>query len=134
MWSTTRDSSDLTTAPYITAQKKSLASTHAVEDYEADLPLPQHISSDFTVRIPPEMFPSDQQAMKYFKYYFDHVHPYCPVINRAHFFDQWHTDRTSISTLLLEAIFACASMALDGHQAGTKWLALASSETAAILL
>ncbi|KAF2096590.1 hypothetical protein NA57DRAFT_42152 [Rhizodiscina lignyota] len=103
-----------------------LASTQAVEDYEADLPVPQHTSSDYRVRIPQEMFPSEQRALQYFKYFFDNIHPYCPVINRAAFYQQWHTNKDSISALLLEGIFACSSLALEGAQAGTKWLALAS--------
>lgn len=106
-----------------------MAGTQAVEEYEADLPLPQHTSPDLTVRIPPEMFPSEQRALQYFKYFFDNIHPYCPVIDRAHFYQQWHTDKESISALLLEAIFACSSLQLEGQQQGTKWLALASSQS-----
>jgi hypothetical protein len=116
-------------APYITAQRKNLQQSHAVEDYEADLPIPQHTSPDSTVRIPLEMFPPEQQAMRYFQYFFDNIHPYCPVVSQVHFMHQWHTDKDSISALLLEAIFACASTQLDGQQEGVKWLALASSKS-----
>lgn len=117
------------TAPYITEQRKLLQQVQAVEDYEAELPIPQHVSPDATVRIPAEMFPSDPLALRYFTYYFDNIHPYCPVINRAQFYLQWRTDKDSIPALLLEAIFACASTQLDGQQTGTRWLALASSRS-----
>ncbi|KAF2498297.1 hypothetical protein BU16DRAFT_548115 [Lophium mytilinum] len=111
-------------APYIANQKKSLAEAPALEEYEIQLP-PQN-SLDHTVRIPPEMMPSEQQALDYFDYFFTNIHPYCPVINRAYFYQQWSTARESISPLMLEAIFACASLMLEEPGAGNKWLALAS--------
>jgi hypothetical protein len=111
-------------APYITNQKKTLAEAPAVEEYE--IHLPPHSSLDHTVRIPPEMMPSEQQALHYFDYFFTNIHPYCPVINRTYFYQQWQTARESISPLMLEAIFACASLLLDEPSQGNKWLALAS--------
>ncbi|KAK5145975.1 hypothetical protein LTR04_001163 [Oleoguttula sp. CCFEE 6159] len=111
-------------APYITNQKKSLAEAPAVEEYEVHLP--PHISLDLTVRIPPEMMPLDYRAMQYFDYFFTNIHPYVPVINRSYFYQQWHTDRGSISPLILEGIFACSSRFVDGPIQGDQWLALAS--------
>ncbi|KAF2468272.1 uncharacterized protein BDR25DRAFT_327025 [Lindgomyces ingoldianus] len=111
-------------APYITNQKKNLAETPAQEEFEVQLP--PSASLDHTIRIPPEMMPSDEQALQYFEYYFDSIHPYCPVINRAYFYQQWQTAPETISPLLLEAIFACASVMLEGVSEGNKWLALAS--------
>ncbi|KAF2707536.1 hypothetical protein K504DRAFT_383460 [Pleomassaria siparia CBS 279.74] len=111
-------------APYITNQKKNLAETPAQEEYEVHLPL--SASLDHTVRIPPEMMPGEDQAIQYFEYYFTNIHPYCPVINKAYFYQQWQTARDSISPLMLEAIFACASLMLGDVSEGNKWLALAS--------
>jgi hypothetical protein len=85
---------------------------------------------DHTVRIPPEMMPSEEQALHYFEYYFANIHPYCPVVNKAYFYQQWQTARDSISPLMLEAIFACASVMLENVAEGNKWLALASSQCA----
>ncbi|EUC37413.1 hypothetical protein COCCADRAFT_85714 [Bipolaris zeicola 26-R-13] len=111
-------------APYITNMKKALAETPAQEEYEVQLP--QSVSLDHTVRIPPEMMPSDEQALQYFDYFFTNVHPYCPVINKAYFYQQWHSAPDSISPLMLEAIFACATLMLGDVDEGNKWLALAT--------
>jgi hypothetical protein len=74
------------------------------------------------------MMPNENQAHQYFEYFFAHIHPFVPVLNRQSFYHQWNTNRDSISPLLLEAVFACAAMVLEDHQEGNKWLALASSE------
>jgi hypothetical protein len=112
-------------APYITNMKKTLAETPAQEEYEVQLP--QSVSLDHTVRIPPEMMPSDEQAMHYFEYFFANVHPYCPVINKAYFYQQWHSAPGSISPLMLESIFACSTLMLGDVEEGNRWLALATS-------
>ncbi|KAF1997470.1 hypothetical protein P154DRAFT_280960 [Amniculicola lignicola CBS 123094] len=111
-------------APYIANQRKALAEAPAQEEYEVQLPT--SVSLDHTVRIPPEMMPSEEQALHYFDYFFNNVHPYCPVVNRAYFYQQWQTARDSISPLMLEAIFACSSLMLGDVAEGNKWLALAS--------
>jgi hypothetical protein len=80
------------------------------------------------------MMPSDEQALQYFEYYFTNIHPYCPVINKAYFYQQWQTARDSISPLMLEAIFACATVMLENVAEGNKWLALASSQCPPFLL
>jgi hypothetical protein len=75
--------------------------------------------------------PPEEQAMEYFEIFFDHIHPYVPVVSKSYFYAQWHTNRRSISPLLLEAIFAAAGrMMPDDHDPaqGAQWLALASSE------
>lgn len=113
-------------APYITNMKKALAETPAQEEYEVQLP--QSVSLDHTVRIPPEMMPSDEQALHYFDYFFANVHPYCPVINKAYFYQQWHSAPDSISPLMLESIFACSTLMLGDVDEGNKWLALATSK------
>ncbi|KAH6638458.1 hypothetical protein C7974DRAFT_306488 [Boeremia exigua] len=111
-------------APYITNQKKALAETPAQEEYEVQLPA--SVSLDHIVRIPPEMMPSEEQALHYFEYFFANIHPYVPVVNRSYFYQQWQSARDSISPLMLEAIFACSTMMLGDVEEGNKWLALAS--------
>jgi hypothetical protein len=113
-------------APYITNMKKTLAETPAQEEYEVQLPASVRI--DHTVRVPPEMMPSEEQALHYFDYFFANVHPYCPVINKAYFYQQWQSARDSISPLMLEAIFACSTLMLGDIEEGSRWLALATSE------
>lgn len=66
--------------------------------------------------------------MHYFDVFFADVHPYVPVINRSYFYQQWQTNRTQISPLLLEAVFACAGRMSDDPAQGAQWLALAASE------
>jgi hypothetical protein len=113
-------------APYITNQRKALAETPAQEEFEIQLPL--STSLDQTIRIPVEMMPAQEQVLDYFDYYFDNVHPYCPVINKAYFYQQWQSAPNSISPLMLEAIFACATLMLGDEAQGHKWLALAASQ------
>ncbi|KAL5116257.1 hypothetical protein ACEQ8H_005815 [Pleosporales sp. CAS-2024a] len=111
-------------APYITNMKKALAETPAQEEYEVQLP--PSVSLDQTVRVPPEMMPQEEQALQYFDYFFTNIQPYCPVINKAYFYQQWSSARDSISPLMLEAIFACSTMMMGDHDEGSKWLALAT--------
>jgi hypothetical protein len=106
--------------------KKALAETPAQEEYEVQLPA--SVSLDHTVRVPPEMLPAEAQALQYFDYFFANVHPYCPVINKAYFYQQWQSARDSISPLMLEAIFACSTLMLGDMEEGSKWLALATSQ------
>ena len=116
---------DITSAaPYITNEKKFLAETPAEE--EPDVILPASVGTDSTVRIPPEMMPSDERVMDYLGYFFDYIHPYVPVLNRAAFYEQWRSARHSISPLLLEGIFACVSRYLEQPYEVRRWLALAS--------
>ncbi|KAI9828650.1 MAG: hypothetical protein M1832_001753 [Thelocarpon impressellum] len=114
-------------APYISQQKKNLAGAPPMEefdDYIRNLPLPPP-GPDMTVRIPAEFMPSEEQAMHYFDIFFADVHPYVPVVEKSYFYHQWHTNRDSISTLILEAIFACAGGMSQDPSLGAKWLALA---------
>jgi hypothetical protein len=73
--------------------------------------------------------PDDETALHYFDMYFMNVHPYVPVLNKALFYQQWHTNRDAISPLILEAIFAIAGRLADEPAQGHQWLALASSES-----
>lgn len=114
-------------APYITNQKRTLVEEPALEEYEVHLP--QHTCPGRTVRIPPEMMLPERQALYHFDYFFTNIHPYAPILNRAYFYRQWHTNRESISPLLLEAIFACSSLMLGDIEQGKRWLTLASSQS-----
>lgn len=115
---------DITSAaPYIT-KKQLAADAPAIE--EAEVVLPASVMTDSLIRIPPEMMPSEARAIDYFGYYFDHIHPYCPVLHRASFYEQWRTNRQAISPLLLEAIFACVARYLEEPVESRKWLALAA--------
>lgn len=97
------------------------------DDWEVDLP-PLSTGAGSTVRIPPELMPSDEDVMNYFDIYFANIHPYVPVLHRGHMYKQWQKDRSSISPLLLEALFACAGRMSDDPAQGAQWLAMANSE------
>lgn len=111
-------------APYIANEKKVLAETPAVE--EVEIILPPSVSTDSTVRIPPEMMLSDERVMDYLGYFFEYIHPYAPVLNRVAFYEQWRSARHSLSPLILEAIFACVAGYLEEPIEARRWLALAA--------
>ncbi|KAJ5099114.1 hypothetical protein N7532_006115 [Penicillium argentinense] len=94
-------------APYIRRQRADRVEPDVPvqDDVEERLP-PLSTGAGAMIRIPPELMPSDDDVMHYFKIYFDEIHPYVPVIPRAHLYYQWQNDRRSISPLLLEALFA----------------------------
>ena len=104
-----------------------MAEAPALEEFEVKLPSTP-IGSGSTVRIPPELMPSEEQCMKWFEIFFTQIHPYVPVISKSYFYQQWRTNRRSISPLLLEAIFACAGRMSEDPAQGAQWLALASSK------
>lgn len=103
-----------------------------IQDTEIKLPA-LSTSAGSQIRIPPELMPSDQDASQYFQLFFRDVHPYVPVINRNYFYHQWHTNRASISPLLLEAVFACAGRMSDDPAQGAQWLALANKHESSFL-
>ncbi|OBS20610.1 hypothetical protein FPOA_06961 [Fusarium poae] len=78
------------------------------------------------VSIPLEMMPDEETALRYFDLYFTHVHPYVPVLSKGIFYQQWYTDRESISPLILEAIFAISGRLAEESTKGQQWLALFS--------
>lgn len=117
---------DFAIAEYISNQKKSLADTPAYEDLEIRLPETKPFGA---VRIPQALMPSKERCLKLFEVFFQHVHPYVPVLSKPYFYDQWRHKPESISPLILEAIFACAgSVSSDDDAEGAQWLALASSK------
>ncbi|KAJ5783660.1 transcriptional regulator family: Fungal Specific TF [Penicillium psychrosexuale] len=114
-------------APYIRRQRTDRIEPDAPvqDDVEEQFP-PLRTGSGVTIRIPPELMPAEDDVMAYFKIYFDEIHPYVPVVSRAHLYYQWQHDRHSISPLLLEALFACAGRLSDEPAEGAQWLALAN--------
>ncbi|KAI1209676.1 uncharacterized protein F4807DRAFT_467557 [Annulohypoxylon truncatum] len=121
---------DAGTAPYLN-NKMSLAAqdeepaVEDVDDFKSMLP-PMPSGPGLKIRIPPELMPDDATIMHYFDLYFTNVHPYVPVLNKTQLYQQWHTNRESISPLLLEAIFAVAGRLADEPAQGQQWIALAS--------
>ncbi|KAL4927934.1 uncharacterized protein BDV17DRAFT_115691 [Aspergillus undulatus] len=114
-------------APYIRQQRmdKSEPEIPTQDEMEESLP-PLRTGAGSKIRIPPELMPSDDEVMAYLKIYFDGIHPYVPIVHRAHFYYQWQHDRKSISPLLLEALFACAGRLSEDPAQGAQWLALAT--------
>lgn len=78
--------------------------------------------------------PPDDEVMSYFKTYFNDIHPYVPVVPRSQLYYQWQNDRSSISPLLLEALFACAGRSSDDLTQGAQWLAMANSKAPITIL
>ncbi|KAJ9272264.1 transcriptional regulator family: Fungal Specific TF [Paecilomyces variotii] len=114
-------------APYIRRQRKGMGEPEAPVDDESDDKLPPlSTGAGSKIRIPPELMPSDEEALKYFDIYFSDIHPYVPVVHRSHLYRQWRQERASISPLLLEAIFACAARMSDDPAQGRQWLAMAN--------
>lgn len=96
------------------------------DEYKSSLP-PLVSGPGLKVRIPPELMPDEDTCLHYIELYFANVHPFVPVLDRALFYQQWHSDRDSISPLLLEAIFAIGGRLADEPAQGQQWIALASS-------
>lgn len=119
---------NLAQAPYLRRPSKTVAEPAApVRDKEIELPL-LDTRYGSQIRIPPALMPSEEDAGHYFKIFFSDVHPYVPVVNRNRFYQQWQSDRSSVSPLLLEAMLACAGRLSDDPAQGAQWLALANSE------
>lgn len=116
-------------APYIRQQRKGFTEPGApVQEEDENLP-PLSTGAGSTIRIPPELMPPNEDVMQYFKIFFQDIHPYVPVIHRSHLYNQWRNDRSSISPLLLEALFACAGRMSEDPAQGAQWLALATRKS-----
>ncbi|KAL7269884.1 hypothetical protein RUND412_007427 [Rhizina undulata] len=116
-------------ANYISAQGRRLAETPAYEPWTEEIePNPSFMPGqhDFAVRIRPEDMPSEEDSLEMFSIFFNHVHPYIPIVNKAAFYRQWNTSRESISPLLLETIFACAGRLTTDSSKGLKWITMAT--------
>ncbi|KAK6069266.1 lipase regulator 1 [Seiridium cupressi] len=105
--------------------------TEDADDFKVSLPSSSVPGSK--IRIPPELMPDEETILHYFDLYFANVHPYVPVLNKAQFYQQWHTNRDSISPLILEAIFAVAGRLADEPALGQQWIALASKHADAFM-
>ncbi|CAK7263468.1 hypothetical protein SEPCBS57363_000574 [Sporothrix epigloea] len=95
------------------------------EEYKSSLP-PLVSKPGHKIRIPPELMPDDETALRYFDLYFSNVHPYVPVLDKNAFIQQWQTNRESISPLLVEAVLALGGKLADDPAQGQQWLALAT--------
>lgn len=82
---------------------------------------------EFAVKIRPADLPAEDEAREMFSLFFNHIHPYIPIVNKAAFYRQWHSSRDSISPLLLETVFACAGRLTTEPAKGLRWIAMASS-------
>lgn len=100
--------------------------TEDADEFKVALPMSSVPGSK--IRIPPELMPDEETILQYFDLYFANVHPYVPVLNKAQFYQQWHTNPESISPLILEAIFAVAGRLADEPARGQQWIALATSK------
>jgi hypothetical protein len=89
------------------------------DDYKSSLP-PMMSGPGLKIRIPPELMPEDDVVLHYFDLYFNNVHPYVPVLSKTLFYQQWDTNRESISPLILEAIFAIAGRLADEPAQGNQ--------------
>jgi hypothetical protein len=98
------------------------------DEFKAVLP---PMTPGLKIRIPPELMPDIDTILHYFDLFFTHTHPYVPVLSKTLFYQQWNTNRDSISPLILEAIFAIGGRLADEPAQGQQWLALASSKPAA---
>lgn len=129
LWHSENNADIANQAPYIRQQRKERLEAEAPvqDEVEERLP-PLSTGAGSTIRIPPELMPSDDEAMNYFKIYFNDIHPYVPVVHRSRLYYQWQNERSSISPLLLEALFACAGRLSDDPAQGAQWLALANSK------
>jgi len=101
--------------------------TEDVDDYKSVLP-PIATGPGLKIRIPPELMPDDETVLHCFDLYFTHVHPYVPVLSKTLLYQQWNTNRESISPLIMEALLAIGGRLADEPAQGQQWLALASSE------
>ncbi|OQV09213.1 Fungal specific transcription factor domain-containing protein isoform 2 [Cladophialophora immunda] len=115
-------------APYIRSEKSSKELDPPIQEPDPEPKIAAAFSTDAgsQIRIPPALMPSHEDAMEAFETYFNNVHPYVPVLNRGQFYNQWHDDQSSISPLILEAVFANAGRLSDDPAQGAQWLALAN--------
>lgn len=124
-------STKLPKAPYLNNKMKNkMTEEPAIEEvdaYKNSLP-PISLGPDMKIRIPPALMPDEETCLHYFDLYFSNVHLYVPVLNKSHFYHQWHNNRESISPLILEAIFAIAGKLADEPSQGQQWLALVGSK------
>ncbi|KAH8682356.1 hypothetical protein BX600DRAFT_41451 [Xylariales sp. PMI_506] len=123
------------TAPYLDKRValKNVEEDPITEEDDFKTPLPMTTGPGLKIRIPPELMPDEQTILHYFDLYFSNVHPYVPVLNKAQFYQQWHTNRESISPLILEAIFAVAGRLADEPALGQQWIAMASKHADAFM-
>lgn len=84
-------------AGYISAQGRRLAETPAYEYWEEEVepnnPTFNPERHEFAVTIRPSDMPTNEEAAEMFQIFFNHIHPYLPIINKAAFYRLWETQR-----------------------------------------
>lgn len=120
-------------APYLRQQKMAgMEADGPIQESEISLP-PLSTAAGSQIRIPPALMPGDRDASEAFQVFFEHVHPYVPVLSRSQFHHQWQTDRQGMSPLLLETVFACAGRVSGEPVEESPWLALANKHEGSFL-
>jgi len=104
--------------------EKPQASEEVPQIQEVEVQVPEITGADKTLRIPPAMMPTNDEAASHFEYYLEFVHPYMPILNTTELLREWHTDKTKISPLLLEGLFSCVGYLSGDERMGETWLAL----------
>ena len=104
--------------------EKPQASEEVPQVQEIEVQIAEVIGLDKTLRIPPELMPSNDETAGHVEYYLKFVHPYMPILNTAELLRQWYSDKTKISPLLLEGLFACVGYLSGDERMGETWLAL----------
>jgi len=87
--------------------------------------VPDTTGPGMKLRIPPGMMPPEEVVQGRLKYFFEHCHPYLPIMVPMEMYSQWANDREDISPLVLEGIFACCGYCSGDHLEGDKWRAMA---------
>jgi len=87
--------------------------------------IPDTTGDGMKLRIPPGMMPPEEVVHHRLDYFFEHCHPYLPLMVPAEMYAQWANDRDNISPLVLEGIFACCGYCSGDDQEGDRWRAMA---------
>ncbi|SPO02284.1 related to Cutinase transcription factor 1 alpha [Cephalotrichum gorgonifer] len=115
------------TAPYLRSKASFRREEEPAVEEEEEFKIQVPPMTPGRIRIPPALMPDDETAHQYFNLYFTSVHPFLPVLSKTLFYQQWNTNRSSISPLILEAIFAIGGRLADEPAQGQQWLAMGTA-------
>lgn len=107
-------------AQYYDQPVRDIPTMEAIDDV-----IPDTSGDGLQVRIPPAMMPPEEVVQKRLEYFFEHCHPYLPLMVPSEMYSQWADNKDSISPLVLEGIFACCGYCSGDHAEGDRWRALA---------
>ncbi|KAK2741041.1 hypothetical protein FQN57_005778 [Myotisia sp. PD_48] len=114
-------------APYLRQQKQSDTKPETTTPDQCEAALPSiYNGPNSTVHFPPQLLPDENTALEYFRTFFNHIHPYVPVLHKSDFYLQWKRERWDISPLLLASLFACTARISTDPSKVYQWLALAN--------